>query len=100
MKRNFVIINIIVLFVMGKKDFQGNPQIKFNEMLQIWMTNIPYLIIALLLPIVALLAEGLKYYFLILFSTKEKRLFVSLKTAVLGKYFDNLTPLGSGGQAF
>jgi len=96
----FIVINIIVLFVMGKKDFQGNPQIRFDEMFNIWMTHIPYLVIALLLPIVALLAEGLKYYFLILFSTKKKRLFVSLKTAVLGKYFDNLTPLGSGGQAF
>ncbi len=96
----FVIVNVIVLIVIGKKDFQGNTQITFGEMLAIWKSHIGWLIIALLLPIVAILAEGLKYYLMIWFSTRRRRLFVSVKTAAIGKYFDNVTPLGSGGQAF
>lgn len=96
----FVVINIIVLFVIGKKDFQGNTQINFREMFVLWKSNIGLLIIALCLPLIAIFAEGLKYYFMILYSTRKKRLFVSMKTATIGKYFDNITPLGSGGQAF
>ena len=33
-------------------------------------------------------------------TTGKHRPYLSLKTAILGKYYDNITPLGSGGQPF
>lgn len=95
---SFVIINVVVIGVIANNTFTNDSDIRFSNILSLWLENWPYLIVVLALPIIALIAEGLKYYQMIYFTTGERRLVLGLKTAILGKYYDNITPLGSGGQ--
>lgn len=96
----FIIFNVVVVYLIAKKIFINNSKITVNEILKLWIENWQYLLIVMILPVFALLFEGLKYYLMIYHTTGKKRFFLSLRTAVLGKYYDNITPLGSGGQPF
>ncbi|MDP2426213.1 MAG: lysylphosphatidylglycerol synthase transmembrane domain-containing protein [Candidatus Izemoplasmatales bacterium] len=96
----FLAINIIIVVIIGLIEFRGHADIRFREMVSTWMQHWPFLMMALFSTVIALLAEGLKYFFLIKKSTGQFRLFLAIKTAIVGKYYDNITPLGSGGQAF
>ena len=46
-----------------------------------------------------MLIEALRYYILILRGSKKSRLNVSYNTAAIGKFYDFITPLTTGGQA-
>jgi uncharacterized protein (TIRG00374 family) len=96
----FIIINIIAVVIIGVGEFQGQKQFSFTEILQVWLDNWKYFIFILILPISALIIEGLKYVFMIYKTTKEFRFGLGMKVGILGKYYDNVTPLGSGGQPF
>ncbi|MDD3123339.1 MAG: lysylphosphatidylglycerol synthase transmembrane domain-containing protein, partial [Candidatus Izemoplasmatales bacterium] len=74
--------------------------IRFSHMLELWLDNWQFFVIVLGSVFVILLAETLKYYLLIYTTTKQYRFKLALKVAIFGKYYDNITPLGSGGQAF
>jgi uncharacterized protein (TIRG00374 family) len=95
----FIIINIIVVYFIAKETFTSDTEMTFSVIVRLWLKNWPYLLIVIFLPILGLLVEGLKYYLMIYHITGEKHLLLGIKTAVIGKYYDNITPLGSGGQA-
>lgn len=59
-----------------------------------------YLFIALGLYILTVIFNSLKFIVLIKNKTSKFRLWFSFKIASIGKYYDNVTPLGSGGQPF
>lgn len=94
----FVLINVVVIVVIARDAFQTDTTIRFSRMISIWISHLEYALIALTLPFLALIAEGLKYYYMIYFTTKERKFRLAFKTATIGKYYDNITPLGSGGQ--
>ncbi len=101
----FVFINVILVIILGFTTFNkdGNDQgSSFKTTLDIWFQkeNVGYWIIALCLGLVAVLAEATKFYILIHKTTGKSKPYLSLKTAILGKYYDNITPLGGGGQPF
>ena len=101
----FVFINVILVIILGFTTFNkdGNDQgSSFQTTLDIWFQkeNVGYWIIALVLGLVAVLAEAIKFYIMINKTTGKHRPYLSLKTAILGKYYDNITPLGGGGQPF
>ncbi len=50
--------------------------------------------------LVAMLLESMKYSYLLKISTGKWRLKNSVKVMFLGKYYDGITPLGTGGQPF
>ena len=95
----FVLLNVIVVLIIANNAFRTDAIIDLKEMMSLWLTHWEYVLIAFMLPIIALILEGLKYYHLIHITTGEKRFILALKTASIGKYYDNVTPLGSGGQA-
>ena len=95
----FILINIMVIWLISQNAFRTDTSMSFSNVLNLWRSHFVYVLFAFLLPIIALLAEGLKYFYMIYFTTGEKRFLLSLKTATIGKYYDNITPLGSGGQA-
>ncbi len=57
---------------------------------------------AVIIGMVALfmIIDSLKIFILIKVSTKKSRPFLSFKTSALGKYYDNITPMATGGQPF
>ena len=62
--------------------------------------RVQYMVITLLLVLAQILLESFFFAYLCRITTKKFRPFVSFKTAMLGKYYDNITPLGTGGQPF
>lgn len=59
-----------------------------------------FLILAFCMLLVSILLETTRYTQLIYKCTGKFRPFLGLKTHILGKYYDNITPFASGGQPF
>jgi len=59
-----------------------------------------YLFVALGLYVIAVIFNTLKFVFLIYSRTKKWRPWFSFKIATIGRYYDHITPMGSGGQPF
>ena len=101
-----VIINVILVIVLGfttfNKDTSGESVATFGTTFKLWMSkeNILFWFIALGLGILALFAEAMKFFVMIRTTTHKNKFGLSLKAAIMGKYYDNITPLGSGGQPF
>ena len=100
----FVFLNVILVIILGFTTFNNSEagEVTFEQTFAVWFQkeNIVYWIIALLLGLVSLVAEATKFYIMIRKATGQSKPYLSLKTAILGKYYDNITPLGSGGQPF
>ncbi len=96
----FLIINILIVYYIAKESFRNDTTMYFGTIFQRWMEHWPYFVVVLLLPLLAIFAEGMKYFIMIVNTTKKPRLGLALKTAAIGKYYDNITPLGTGGQPF
>lgn len=58
------------------------------------------LLIAVVLYVATVIFNTLKFAILIKSKTGKFRFWFSLKLASIGRYYDNITPLGSGGQPF
>ena len=100
----FVVINVILVIILGFTSFNNGStgEVTLGQTFSIWFKkeNVIYWIIALALGLVSLLAEAAKFYIMIKRTTGKSKPYLSLKTAIMGKYYDNITPLGSGGQPF
>lgn len=100
----FVFLNIVLVVILGLTSFNqsGEGGATFGDMLKLWTKkeNIIFWLIAMLLGLLSLFAEAMKFYVMIRRTTKKRKLWLSIKTAIMGKYYDNITPLGSGGQPF
>ncbi len=97
----FILLNVAVVYYIATTTFTSDTtEMRFGEILSQWLIHWPFLIIAILLPLLGLLFEGLKYFLMIYHVTGERRVGLGITTATVGKYYDNVTPLGSGGQAF
>ncbi len=96
----FLALNIVIVALIARYFFADATTVGFNEVLGDWMNHWYFVLLALLCPIIALLAEGMKFFIMIGKKLKKHRLKVSLRTAIFGKYYDNVTPLGTGGQPF
>ena len=62
--------------------------------------NWGYLLLAVGLYFIVTIFNGLKFLFLIHNKTKKWRPWFSYKLGSFGRYYDNVTPLGTGGQPF
>ncbi len=100
----FVFLNIVLVVILGFTSFNqsGAGGATFGDMFKTWMKkeNFWFWLIAMLLGLLSLFAEAMKFYVMIRRTTKKRKLWLSIKTAIMGKYYDNITPLGSGGQPF
>ncbi|MCH5179700.1 MAG: flippase-like domain-containing protein [Erysipelotrichales bacterium] len=100
----FVLVNIILVVILGFTSFNNSDagDVTFGEMFKTWMSgnNAIFWFIAMGLGLLALIAESLKFFVMIRKTTHKNKPWLSLKTAIMGKYYDNITPLGSGGQPF
>lgn len=96
----FILFNIGVVVFIARNAFVNDTTTTFSSMFKLWTTHSGYLVMVVLLPLIALFSEGMKYVIMIHHTTGKFRFFLGIKTAMVGKYYDNITPLGSGGQPF
>ncbi len=93
----FFLCNIAVISVLLIVNFSkdaGDMVFSFTKI------NYSWIFVAFGVGLLAILIEVVKYFFLIYVNTKQIRPFLSYKVCALGKYYDNITPLGAGGQPF
>ena len=98
-----IVLNIGILGYIAYTSFynqDGTIIDQSAEVFKLWKNNFKYLIIAASMPIVAVLAEGLKFTILTRFKTGVWNFRLGLRTVIMGKYYDNVTPFSSGGQPF
>lgn len=87
---NIAILAVILIVQIFKDPSEVlTPTINWNFMA---------IIIGLVLLITIL--DATKLFILLFVSTKKARPFLSYKTSAIGKYYDNITPLATGGQPF
>lgn len=93
----FFLINIVVIAVVLLIN-SGNENSSIVEIFQ----NIkwPFLTMALCVFILSIILDSLKFVLLIYQSTKRFRPYLSFKLIALGRYYDSITPLSSGGEPY
>jgi uncharacterized protein (TIRG00374 family) len=89
----FSIVSIVILGLMD--DTGAVPLSEITGNLRYSM-----LFMVLLMLAVMIVADTLKYIYLIWVTTKKFRPFTSFKVGIIGRYYDNITPLATGGQPF
>ena len=94
-----VVLSIVMLFTLG--DYltgEENPQLSFPQLLQ--TINYPFLFLLLGVILCYILVESSKYAYMLKIYTGKFRFKTSVKTMFLGKYYDGITPMSTGGQPF
>ncbi len=95
----FILLNIIIVAVIFIKNSVDGGVRPISEL----FAEGPYyrfLFVALGLMCLILIIEGYKLYLITKNATGQRRPWLSLKVAINGRYWDCLTPFGSGGQPF
>ncbi len=101
--RNIIIalINVAVITVILLVEIYGKENtILDKDILTTLNKNFRFLIYAAICGIGIIFFESIKYTFMLFATTKRLRPITGIKTAIIGKYYDFITPLGSGGQPF
>lgn len=90
---NVLIVGYIAVMEFGS-EAKGAPNLAALDV------NLRYLLLALACFVLALLMETLKYKSMMIASEGRYDTVGAFECALLGKYYDNITPLGAGGQPF
>ena len=91
---NIAIIAVIIITQSLKDDSMASIGDMFT------VANFWYLLGALGSFALLMATDAFRWWLLIFRATKHSRPFLSYKTMALGKYYDNITPLATGGQPF
>ena len=95
----FFIINIaIIAVIIITQSLKDDSMASIGDMFAV--ANFWYLLAALGAFALLMVTDTFRWWLLIFRSTKHSRPFLSYKTMALGKYYDNITPLATGGQPF
>lgn len=88
---NVVIVAIILLGMLEGDNYTPLDQIPFSY----W-----WIFASIMAFVVMVLIDQVRFWLLIKKSTKMKRPFLAYKVGAVGKYYDAITPLSTGGQPF
>ena len=94
----FIAVNISIVAYIAIREF-GSDAGSMQNITQLDI-NMAYLIVAAGCFGVAMLMETLKYHSMMRTAAGRSDLRGAFECAVLGKYYDNITPLAAGGQPF
>lgn len=96
----FLIVNIvIVVVILLNQSQQGDGVIPFKVLWQNYL-SFEKVLIMFIVWFGVMMFEALKFEMLIYDSSKRHRFALAYKTAALGRYYDCVTPMASGGQPF
>ncbi len=93
-----IIVSIVVMFGITKYIPGGEATERLSELVK--GINTDFLLILLAVCVFYILVETAKYAYMLKISTGKFRFRVSFKTMFLGKYYDGITPMSTGGQPF
>lgn len=94
----FFAANAVVLYFTARNDFAKEaPPLSASPFTG---RNLVFLLCALGCLVVAIAAESVKYLFMMRRLNERVSARMAFETAVLGKYYDYITPSGAGGQPF
>ena len=98
----FIMFVGIILGVTAYNDFfSGKKELpSFSELMGVLGSNVMYLGFAILALIFCLFFKGFKLSFLCKMGTGKWHFRTCIGTAVIGQYYNNVTPLAVGGQPF
>ena len=92
----FMVFNVVIVLFILLGMLEGDNVVHISQLsLNYW-----WLLVAILCFVIIMFSEQLRYMLLIKKSTKRTRPFLSYKVASVGKYYDFITPLSTGGQPF
>ncbi|MEA4833074.1 hypothetical protein SDC9_83360 [bioreactor metagenome] len=94
----FAVINAIVICYTASNEFTGE-KVSAEAFSKIRI-NVFFILIAIGCIVVSIAAQTAKYVLMMKKLTGSFSIKTSYEVAVLGKYYDNLTPSGIGGQPF
>ena len=93
----FILLNVAVILLTALNEFAGHENAaKFRDV----KVNILLLVPAFGCFSVAIFAESVKYSMIMKSISGKGNLKTAFKTVILGRYYDNITPFGAGGQPF
>ncbi len=97
----FITFMIGVLAYTAYKDFFVNDDFPSAEQIKnIFTSGWLYFALAILAFVLSFFFKGLKNVFMCKSMTKKAHFITSMETAVIGTYYNNVTPLAVGGQPF
>lgn len=97
----FVVVNLLAIITTALIEFAGDEQpVPLSRVWGVFMDNWGWGVGALAMYVLCVLFQSVKRNAL-LRSTLNKRFpIIGMNATILCKYYDNITPLGSGGQPF
>ena len=99
MSFGFLMINLIVLAVILYFNFRNTETISIQELL-FSKVNWWWILIAVGLFFLALALDSFRIWILIKHATGHNRPWLSFKSTITQRFYDNITPLATGGQPF
>lgn len=93
---NIAVIAIIIIVEI----FTNHERVDISTVLSVWGENRSFFVLLFGLVALYFVLLAAKLNVLIRAMTNESHFKLALSTVVLGKYYDNITPFGSGGQPF
>lgn len=91
-----LVLTIVLMYQLSMNAADG--QKTFSE---IWKNiRVEYAVASVLTLLTMIVLDAMKYFVILHATTGKFRLLMSLKTSLIGKYYDNITPFSSGGQPF
>lgn len=96
----FFLLTIVILVVIAVTEFVGEEEHPLSTVMQIWSQNWQFVVIALLVVLIMLFVDCFKQTMLLRGSTGKWKFKLTMKSTMLGKYFDNITPSAFGGQPY
>lgn len=97
----FVAVNLLAITLTAVIEFIGDEHpINISKVWGTFMENWMWGLGAIALVIVAICSEASKRFFFLKNTLKKNMPLTSLSSAIICKYYDNITPLGAGGQPF
>ncbi len=93
-------INIITIVFLVASEFSKGSLAEFDIVADLIKANYIWLLGGLGLLFLKILLDVIPMYAMIKKITSEYRFFLALKTVLMGRYGDSVTPMGLGGQPF
>ncbi len=98
----FIILMLVIIGYTAYKDFfaSDQPSLSWAEVVDIFASSGYYLLLALLALFGCFFFKGLKLSVLCKSLTGKWHFKTCFETGIIGHYYNNVTPLGAGGQPF
>lgn len=96
----FVAFNLIALGAVVLMEQNQGTNVDVSQAIYYVGRNIGWFILALGMYVLALQAEAAGYTDLVYSTTGKYRHSLGARLSIIGKYYDNITPLATGGQPF